>query len=120
MTHWHGDFDTTALNFYGAYVDIPLCIWYLSFYCSPTTKFAVISKILVLALDNTVAKWNDYIEKYIHTEEKIENSTMEFEIQSNPNQSSPIQYEYDNSNLFKVAIYQIGYIIIAPMIGKLY
>ena len=120
MTHWHGDFDTTGLDFYGTYIDVPLCIWYLSFYCSPNTKFAVISKILVLAFDNTVAKWNDYIEKYIHTEEKIENSTMEFEIQSNPIQSNPIQYEYDNSNLFKVAIYQIGYIIIAPMIGKLY
>ena len=115
MTHWHGDFDTTGLDFYGTYIDVPLCIWYLSFYCSPNTKFAVISKILILAFDNTAAKWNDYIEKYIHTEERIENSTMEFEIQSNP-----IQYEYDNSNLFKVAIYQIGYIIIAPMIGKLY
>ena len=101
------------ISMVSTYIDVPLCIWYLSFYCSPATKFAVISKILVLAFDNTAANWNAYIEKYIHTEEKIENSTMEFEIQ-------PIFYEYDNSNLFKMAIYQIGYIVIAPMIGKLY
>ena len=45
---------------------------------------------------------------------KIEDITMEFEIESKK------FYEYDNSNLFNVAIYQIGYIIIAPLIGKLY
>ena len=110
MTHWHGDFDTTALDLYSTCVNIPLCIWYLSFYCSPNTKFAVISKILVLAFDNTSHRWNDYIERYIHTEEKIEDSTMEFQIE-------PIFYEYDNSNLFKMPIYQIGYIILSPLIG---
>ena len=118
MTHWHADFETTGLDFYSAYMNVPLCIWYHTLYCKPNTKFAIISKILVLAFDNTTANWNNYIEKYIHTEEKIENSTMEFEIQ-------PIIYEYDNSNLFKMAIYQIGCIIIAPLIiapliGKLY
>ena len=112
MTHWHGNFDTTALDFYGVYVNIPLCIWYLSFYCSPSTKFAVISKILVLAFDNSSHCWKDYIERYIHKEEKIEDIN-EFEIYD-------LQfYEYDNSNLFNMAIYQIGYIIIAPFIGKL-
>ena len=113
MTHWHGDFDTTALDFYGVYVNIPLCVWYLSFYCSPSTKFAVICKILVLAFDNSSHCWNDYIERYIHTEEEIEDSAMEFEIDSNK------FYEYDNSNFFNMAMYQIGYIILAPFIGKL-
>ena len=113
MTHWHGDFDTTALDFYGVYVNIPLCVWYLSFYCSPSTKFAVICKILVLAFDNSSHCWNDYIERYIHTEEEIEDSAMEFEIESKK------FYEYDNSNFFNMAMYQIGYIILAPFIGKL-
>ena len=114
MTHWHGDFDTTGLDFYGTYIDVPLCIWYLSFYCSPNTKFAVISKILVLAFDNSSHRWNDYIERYFHTEEEIEDSAMEFEIDSKK------FYEYDNSNFFNMAMYQIGYIILAPFIGKLF
>ena len=101
------------ISMVSTYIDVPLCIWYLSFYCSPNTKFAVISKILVLAFDNASHRWNDYIERYIHTEEKIEDSAMEFDIQ-------PIFCEYDNSNLFKMVIYQIGYIIISPLIGKLY
>ena len=58
-------------DFFVTFVDIPLCIWYLSFYCSPATKFAVIGKILFLAFDNSSYCWADYIEKYIHTEDEI-------------------------------------------------
>ena len=87
MTHWHGDFETTGLDFYSAYMNIPLCIWYHTLYCKPNTKFAIISKILVLAFDNSSYRWNDYIKRY-----KIEDSTMIFEIESN---------KYENSNLFK-------------------
>ena len=58
-------------DFFVTFVDIPLCIWYLSFYCSPATKFAVIGKILFLAFDNSSYRWADYIEKYIHTEDEI-------------------------------------------------
>jgi hypothetical protein len=55
----------------------------------------------------------------IYAEGKIEDSTQEVEIELKK------FYEYDNSNLFKMAIYQIGCIIIAPLIiapliGKLY
>ena len=66
MVHWNGDIDTTALDFYVTFVDIPLCIWYLSFYCSPKTKFVVISKILEMAFNNTVNVWSNYIEMYIY------------------------------------------------------
>ena len=104
MTHWHGDFETTGLDFYSAYMNVPLCIWYHTLYCKPNTKFAIISKILVLAFDNSSYRWNDYIKRY-----KIEDSTMNFEIESS---------KYDNSNLFNMAIHQIGYIITAPLKGK--
>ena len=104
MTHWHGDFETTGLDFYSAYMNVPLCIWYHTLYCKPNTKFAIISKILVLAFDNSSYRWNDYIKRY-----KIEDSTMIFEIESN---------KYQNSNLFNMAIHQLGYIITAPLKGN--
>ena len=40
---------------------------------------------------------------------KIEDSTMNFEIESS---------KYDNSNHFNMAIHQIGYIITAPLKGN--
>ena len=69
-------------DFFVTFVDIPLCIWYLSFYCSPATKFAVIGKILFLAFDNSSYRWADYIEKYIHTEDEIASINI-FEKQKN-------------------------------------
>ena len=90
MTHWNGEFDTTALNFYAAFVDIPLCIWYLSFYCSPVTKYVVIGKMVAVAFDNSSQRWSDFIEKYIHIEEEVEDTT-EIELYENK------IHNYDNS-----------------------
>ena len=80
------------------------------------TKFVVISKILVLAFDNCSYNWAGYIEKYIHAEDKIL-ETIDKEILDIKLESKTF-YEYDNSNFFNMVIHQIGYIILAPIIGK--
>ena len=79
------------------------------------TKFVVISKILVLAFDNCSYHWADYIEKYIHTEHEIL-ETMNIEILEIKGESKTF-FEYDNANVFNMATHQIGYIILAPIMG---
>ena len=45
VTHWDGPWRREAMDFFNHLVDIPMSIWYLSFYSDPTTKYIVISKI---------------------------------------------------------------------------
>ena len=51
-----------------ALVDIPLVMWYMSFYCSPRTKNAVIGKLLVNYISIAISRYEDYAEKYIYVE----------------------------------------------------
>lgn len=117
MTHWNGDFDTTATDFYLTFIEIPLFIGYFNSYCSPNTKFAVGCKIFVLLINNLSHRWANYMEKYIHMENDVEN------IENNENKQD-IDFEtktnnhYDNSKLLNMAVYQLGYIAIAPFLGK--
>ena len=71
MTHWHGDFNTAALSFFITFVDIPLILWYLSFYCDERTKYVVIGKIINLAIRNSAQHWASFVEWYIYDEKEI-------------------------------------------------
>ena len=72
MAHWHDSFEKAALDLFFNGMDIPLCIWYLSFYCNPRTKFAVIAKILVESLSNSLNNYGAYVERYLYFEEPVE------------------------------------------------
>ena len=52
-----------------ALVDIPISIWYLSFYCNPAIKLAVVNKILIKSLNEAAGLYAASTEKYLHTEE---------------------------------------------------
>lgn len=55
-----------------ALVDIPISIWYLTFYCNPVIKLAVVNKIFIKGLSESAALYAASTEKYLHTEELYE------------------------------------------------
>ena len=62
-----------SLNFE---VDVPLSLWYLTFYCNPSTKYVVIGKILLDSLHGTVMAYGDYINTYLYYERELTNEEM--------------------------------------------
>ena len=57
---------------FSALVDIPITIWYLTFYCNPAIKLAVVNKIFIKGLRDTAGLYAASTEKYLHTEELYE------------------------------------------------
>ena len=114
MTHWHGDFNVSALSFFVSFIDIPLILWYLSFYCNERTKYAVIGKIINLAIENSAGEWVDLVETYIYNEkEEIEKDSAWGE------KSTDTGKGYDVSSPWKIICYQTAYFLASPIIGKM-
>jgi len=49
-------------------VNVPLSVWYLTFYCNPRLKEAVVNKILMDGFHATAVLYGKYVEKYLHSE----------------------------------------------------
>ena len=47
-------------------------MWYLTFYCNPRLKEAVVNKILMDGFHATAVLYGKYVEKYLHSEEVSE------------------------------------------------
>ena len=71
-THWDSEYRRDAMNFFSTVVDIPLSIWYLTFYPDPSTKSVVVAKVLVDSVHNTCYAYKDFIETYLYYEKPIE------------------------------------------------
>ena len=84
MTHWHGDFLSDTLSFFITLVDMPLILWYLSFYCFEITKYVVIGKIINLAMTNSAEHWADSVESHLYNEKEID-TTCEKNVRRDPN-----------------------------------
>ena len=116
MTHWHGDFNMAALTFFVSFADIPLIVWYLSFYCEQRTKFVIIGKIINLAIRNSTQHWASFVEWYIYDEKEIvqmENLAEADNINNTDNGKG-----YHSSKPWIVLYYQLGYIVVSPILGK--
>ena len=50
-------------------MNVPLSVWYLTFYCNPRLKEAVVNKILMDGFHATAVLYGKYVEKYLHSEE---------------------------------------------------
>ena len=108
MTHWHGEFNTAALSFFIKFVDVPLILWYLQFYCDEQTMYVVIGKVMALAITTSAEHWADFVVSYIHNEREHEYDAID----------SKTNKGYDVSNLRVVILYQLGYLLSSPLIGK--
>ena len=112
MTHWHSHFETVAMELFCTSVNIPLSVIYLSFYCNPRVQLAVVAKILMEGLHSSAKLYGEYIEKYLHFENELEDNTIEY-----GNDESVKTCFYDVSSIISVLMYQVCYIIICPFVG---
>ena len=113
QVHWHGDFNINALTFFTSFVDVPLIMGYLTFYCNEQTKYAVVGKLLNLAGMNSGGEWVEFVDEYIYDElEEIEmHSAMSGE-------GADAGKGYNVANPFKVMFYQVAYIFASPFLGE--
>ena len=110
VTHWDGPWRREAMDFFNNLVDIPMSIWYLTFYSDPTTKYIVIAKILVDSLESIGISYGRFIETYLYYEKDIEDMIPEDNDKTRTN-------NYDNSNFVIVLAYNAFYILISPFIA---
>ena len=52
-------------------MDIWLTVWWLTFYCDPDRKMAVVSKLLIGCIRTCGSKYGIYVEKYLYSEKEI-------------------------------------------------
>ena len=112
MTHWHSRFETVAMELFCTSVNIPLSVLYLSFYCNPRVQQAVVAKILMEGLQASAKLYGEYVEKYVHVENKMDDVTP---VDENDKTSNTLSY--DASSILSVLAYQVCYIIICPLVG---
>ena len=113
QVHWHGDFNINALTFFISFVDVPLIMGYLTFYCNEQTKYAVVGKILNLAAMTSGGDWVNFVQFYVYDE------LNEMELHSAMSgEDTDIDKGYDVANPVKVLFYQVAYILASPLIGE--
>ena len=112
MTHWHSCFETVAMELFCTSINIPLSVLYLSFYCNPRVQLAVVAKILMEGLHSSAKLYGEYVEKYLHVENELDDEVIVLGIDKTLSTRS-----YDVSSIFSVMMYQVCYIIICPLVG---
>ena len=112
MTHWHSQFETVAMELFCTSINIPLSVIYLSFYCNPRVQLAVVAKILMEELNSSAQLYGEYIEKYLHVENELDDDKI-----VDGNDKKPKSFSYNVSSILSVLMYQVCYIIICPLVG---
>jgi len=92
-------------------VNVPLSVWYLTFYCNPRLKEAVVNKILMDGFHATAVLYGKYVEKYLHSEEMLEGEEV------TPQEINRKVGGYNVSSVFSVIMYHILYILICPILA---
>ena len=108
-------YQRAGADLFAALVDIPLSLWYLTFYSNPTTKYVVIGKILVDSFHATGQAYGEYIVNYLYYEEPL--TEEEVSLYEEISLVQKKKNGYDNSSLLNVLAYHIFYLIICPFIG---
>ena len=97
-------------------MDLPLSVWYLTFYCNPRLQLAVVNKILMQGLNATAVSYGEYIESYLHSEHIYEGEEIP-DLNLLNSKEKPSFRVYNVSNKLNVFLYQFLYILLIPMIG---
>ena len=119
MIHWESSLDEFGSALFESLVDIPLVVWYLSVYCSPRTKNAVVGKLLLNCVSMAIKRYSEYAENYIY----VENYKVELNEEYKQEDTTEISYSkrcgfiYDTSNLVTVSVHHILYTIVCPFVG---
>ena len=113
MIHWESSFDHAGFELFDALVDIPLVLWYLTFYSSPRTKNAVIGKLLLNSISIFIQMYAEYVEKYLYNESYDIKETEEKNLIEIRN-SNRGMLVYDNSKMVNVCVNHILYTAACP------
>ena len=119
MIHWDANFDQNGFELFESSVDMPLVLWYLSFYCSPRTKNAVIGKLFLNSVSMFINRYAEYAEKYVYVEhDGIEETggTMigNIEVVHRTRCGLPA---YDVSKFANVCAHHVIYLLVCPFVG---
>ena len=119
MIHWESTFDQHGFEMFVSLVDIPLVLWYLSFYCSPKTKNAVIGKLMLNSISMFIGRYSEYVENYIYaeTDELDDVETGHTNSTRSGNVIMRRGFLYDGSKLANVCYHHIIYIIMCPFVA---
>ena len=115
MIHWESSFAQDGFELFKALVDIPLVLWYLTFYSSPRTKNAVIGKLVLNSISIFIRAYAEYVERYLyyenheqHNEETEENNFTKI---GHSNRGILV---YDNSKMINVCVHHILFTAACP------
>ena len=114
VINWDSPYIADGFQVFESLIDIPLVLWYLTFYSSPRTTTAVIGKLVLNYIGIFVHNYANYAERYLYNENYDTKETEEnfAEIRS----SNRFMFKYDNSKLFNVVIHHILLIASCPFI----
>ena len=130
LMHWDGPYQKAGLEYFSSLVDIPLSVWYLTFYPDSTTKYIVVAKILIDSLQQTATCFCTYMETYLYFETGPTTQPMDepdasmkkngFDNRYKTAITLGIQlsiYYIFCSNILNVIFYCIGYTVASPFVA---
>ena len=97
-------------------MDLPLSVWYLTFYCNPRLQLAVVNKILMQGMNSTAVSYGEYVENYLHSEHIYEgNAKIDFDLVNS--KEKPSLRVYNVSNILNVFLHQTLFILLIPIMA---
>ena len=92
--------------------DIPIAVWYLTFYCNPAIKLVVINKILIEGLCWVADLYGESTEVYLYTEEEYDGPDQETDLVPSKN---TFVSGYDVTSPSNVLLNHLVHIILLPV-----
>ena len=96
--------------------EVPLSVWYMTFYCNPNIKYAVLNKIVLQGLNACAVSYGDYVESYLYSEQVYEGEASPQIDLVNPDKDHGKSF-YNVSSPLSVLLYQLLYILMVPLIA---
>ena len=96
--------------------EVPLSVWYMSFYCNPRIQLAVVNKVVMQGLNACAISYGSYVENYLYSEQ-VYTGEVSPELDLVNSKKKPSLKFYDVSNKLNVFLYQLLYILLAPLIA---
>ena len=93
-----------------------MSVWYMTFYCNPNIKYAVLNKIVLQGLNACAVSYGDYVESYLYSEQVYEGEASPQIDLVNPDKDHGKSF-YNVSSLLSVLLYQLLYILMVPLIA---
>ena len=95
--------------------DVPISVWYLTFYCNPAIKLVVVNKILIEGVCGVASLYGESTEKYLHVEEEYEGADLETVDLVTAN--SKLTAGYNVASVASVCLHHVAHVLLLPLIA---